>query len=168
MTLTLILIRHAKSSWDDPAADDHARVLNARGRSAAPTIGGWLAAQGHIPDVVLCSDAARTRETAGLILPHLSPEPTLQITPKLYHASPDTMLDLIHRQTTRAVALIGHNPGIGLLASGLVKRRPTHPRFGDYPTCAATVIEFATDNWADVAAHSGLCIDFVVPGDLAG
>ncbi|WP_322895877.1 MULTISPECIES: SixA phosphatase family protein [unclassified Yoonia] len=166
MALTLILIRHAKSSWDDPGADDHARVLNTRGSGAAPAIGGWLAAQGYVPDVMLCSDAARTHETAALIMPHLTPAPDLQILPGLYHASPDSMLDLIQKQTARVVALIGHNPGIGLLASGLVKRRPAHPRFGDYPTCATAVIRFDTDNWHDVAPRTGNCDDFIVPGDL--
>ena len=54
MTCRLILIRHAKSSWDDPMADDHARVLNGRGRASAAAIGGWLAAKSYLPDVVLC------------------------------------------------------------------------------------------------------------------
>ncbi|MBQ2261428.1 MAG: histidine phosphatase family protein [Loktanella sp.] len=168
MALTLILIRHAKSSWDDPGADDNARVLNARGRGAAPAIGGWLAAQGYVPDIMLCSDAVRTQETAALIMPHLTPAPDLQILPRLYHASPDSMLDLIQKQTAPVVALIGHNPGIGLLASGLVKRRPAHPRFGDYPTCATAVIRFDSKNWGNVAPRTGNCDDFIVPGDLTG
>lgn len=166
MARTLILIRHAKSSWDDTGLDDHARTLNARGRGAAPAIGRWLAEHGHVPQVMLCSDAARTRETAALILPHLIPAPDLQILPRLYHASPDIMIDLIQKQTASVVGLIGHNPGIGLLAAGLVKHRPAHPRFADYPTCATVVIRFHVENWGDVTPQTGHCEDFVVPGDL--
>ena len=166
MPLTLILIRHAKSSWDDPTADDHARVLNARGRRAAPAIGGWLAQHGYQPDLILCSDAARTQETARLILPKLELTPNLVLTPNLYHASPDSMLDLIQKQTAACVALIGHNPGIGLLAAGMIWRPPNHPRFADYPTCATTVIRFDTGQWPDVRPHSGDCIAFTVPDDL--
>ncbi|ARU02336.1 SixA phosphatase family protein [Yoonia vestfoldensis] len=166
MTLTLILIRHAKSGWDDPFAQDHARVLNSRGRAAAPAIGAWLAAQGHLPELVLCSDAARTQETAALILPHLAPAPALQLVPALYHASPDTMLDQLRKQTARSVAMIGHNPGIAMFAAGMISQRPAHPRFGDYPTCATCVITFDIDHWGNAARHSGSCAAFITPADL--
>lgn len=166
MALTLILIRHAKSSWDDPEADDHARVLNARGRGAAPLIGRWLAQKGYIPDVMLCSDAARTRETAALILPCLAPQPACRIMPALYHASPDSMLAILQTQTAQTVALIGHNPGIGLLAGGLIDTRPPRDRFSDFPTCATAVIRFNASHWGAVTPHAGRCIDFVVPDDL--
>ena len=56
MTLTLLIIRHAKSSWEDPFADDHARVLNGRGRRSADALGDWLNGSGHVPDTCLCSD----------------------------------------------------------------------------------------------------------------
>ena len=63
MTLRLVLIRHAKSSWDDFSIEDHDRQLNERGRRSAPAIGQWIADRGDIPTEVLCSDAKRTRET---------------------------------------------------------------------------------------------------------
>ena len=99
MTKRLILIRHAKSGWDDPFADDHARILNKRGRASALAVGGWLADQGYIPQTVLCSDAARTQETAELILPQLVPAPKLKLSGMLYHAAPDTIMDLVQRVT---------------------------------------------------------------------
>ena len=69
MTLRLILMRHTKSSWDDPWQGDHARRLNGRGRRSAEALGNWLRAKGHLPDVALSSDAVRTQETfAGLAL----------------------------------------------------------------------------------------------------
>ena len=168
MTLRLILIRHAKSSWDDPFADDHARVLNERGRASATAIGDWLADKGYVPDVVLCSDAARTVETAERIMPKLTPTPDLQLSGRIYLASPDTIADLIQRQTAQTVAVIGHNPGIGMLANGLVRTAPKHHRFSDYPTCAVTVIDFEEDAWSAIRPHKGTAIDFIVPRDLIG
>ncbi|WP_333712095.1 SixA phosphatase family protein [Yoonia sp.] len=163
MTQRLILIRHAKSSWGDPFADDHARPLNDRGRASATAVGQWLAAQGYLPQIVLCSDAARTQETAGLILPELPQQPELRLMPRLYHAAPGTILDLAQKETAETVAVIGHNPGIGMLANLLVTNPPNHPRFHDYPTCAVTVIDFA-----DRIAHKGHCVAFTVPRDLIG
>ena len=168
MTRRLILIRHAKSSWDDPFADDHARVLNERGRASAKAVGDWLAGHGFVPDLVLCSDAARTQETAQLILPQLTPAPQLQLSARLYHASPDTLFDMIRKQDVPTLALIGHNPGIGMLAEGLVRQAPDHQRFGDYPTCATVIMDFAGDDWSGIRRGTGQVIDFIVPRDLIG
>lgn len=168
MTLRLILIRHAKSSWSDPFSDDHARVLNQRGQASASAIGKWMAEQGYVPDVVLCSDAARTQETADLILRQLTPAPQLKLAGRLYHAAPATILDLLHKQTAPCIAVIGHNPGIGMLANALVQTPPEHQRFSDYPTCASTVIDFDVSKWAQVQNRTGRCKAFVVPRDLIG
>lgn len=163
MTKRLILIRHAKSSWGDPFAEDHARVLNKRGRASAQAIGGWLADNGYEPQQILCSDAARTRETAELILPLLATAPRQRFARRLYHAAPDTIIDMILKDTHDVIAVIGHNPGIGMLANAIVQKPPAHPRFADYPTCATTVIDFAHG-----LTGKGHCVDFVVPRDLIG
>lgn len=168
MTLRLILLRHAKSSWNDPFADDHARALNKRGRASARAIGAWMAQEGYLPDTVLCSDAARTRETAELILPALAPPPELKLSGAIYHASPDTILDMLKQQTAPVIAVIGHNPGIGMLANMLVKTPPKHRRFNDYPTCATTVLDFGVAAWREIRPRTGHCQDFIVPRDLIG
>ncbi|MGJ8623844.1 MAG: SixA phosphatase family protein [Yoonia sp.] len=168
MTLRLILIRHAKSSWDDPFSDDHARVLNARGQASATAIGKWLAEHGYVPDLVLCSDAARAQQTANLILPALSPAPKLQLSARLYHATPDTIKGLLGKQTATTVAVVGHNPGLGMLANALVKTAPDHNRFRGYPTCATTIIDFDADAWSEIQSHTGTTVDFIVPRDLIG
>ena len=163
MTKRLILIRHAKSSWSDPFADDHARSLNKRGRESARAIGGWLNENDYEPQMILCSDATRTQETAELITPYLSTPPKLRLSRRLYHAAPDTMMELLRKESAEVVAVIGHNPGIGMLANAVVRTPPAHPRFHDYPTCATTVIDF-TEGFA----RQGNCVDFVVPRDLIG
>lgn len=158
----LILIRHAKSGWDDPMADDHERILTERGCLAANAVGAWLASNGYIPDVMLVSDAARTVETHQCLCAGLGQWPQTTFSPALYHAAPDTILDLVQRQSVQTIAVIGHNPGIAMAAHGLVQQRPEHSRFSDYPTCATTIIDFDTN--IDIGA--GRCKDFVVPGDI--
>jgi phosphohistidine phosphatase len=125
-----------------------------------------MAQNGYQPDVVLCSDSARTRETASLLLPQLSLIPELRLSQMLYHAAPDTILDQLRRQEEQTIGVVGHNPGIGMLANGLVASAPDHHRFRDYPTCAVTVIDFDASRWAAVTPRAGQVIDFVVPRDL--
>lgn len=157
--MKLILIRHAKSSWADPTQTDHARPLNQRGRDAAPRIGKWLAQRGHIPDLILCSDAARTRETCALIAPLIG-APNTTYLPQLYHASPLEILNTIRPHQTRIVAVIGHNPGLAELAHRLVQTPPDHPDFHRYPTAATTILD------TDLSPGLAQVIDFIVPRDL--
>lgn len=158
----LILIRHAKSGWDDAAADDHDRALTDRGRKAAKKIGAWLAQNSYIPDVLLVSDAARTVETHQHLCKGLGQVPNTTFHPLLYHAAPDTILDLAKRETAQTICVIAHNPGIAMAAYGLVKSRPAHDRFSDYPTGATTVIDFS----GEFAVQEGTCVAFTVPRDL--
>ena len=168
MTMRLFLIRHAKSSWSDPFADDHARVLNKRGVASATAIGKWMAQRKYLPQVVLCSDAARTRETASLILAELPTTPELVLRSDLYLASPETITQAIKSRSEVVVAVIGHNPGIGELANRLVGKAPDHPRFYDFPTCATALIDFHEALQGRLVPGSGRCTDFAVPRDLIG
>ena len=95
MTLTLLLIRHAKADRGDAALPDHDRPLARRGRDDAPRMGRWIADQGFAPDEVLCSDADRTRETVGLMLPAWPEAPRLSYRWGLYHAAPEAMLAVL-------------------------------------------------------------------------
>lgn len=166
MTLRLILIRHAKSSWDDPLAPDHARVLNARGRDAAGRVGRWLAAGGYRPDTALVSTAARTRETWALLAPHLHGAPEPVFLDALYHAGPEVMLRCLQRAGGQTALMLGHNPGIAAFAEWILAAAPRHPRFADYPTCATLVAEFPAADWASVTPGSGVARAFVVPREL--
>jgi phosphohistidine phosphatase len=166
MPRRLILLRHAKSDWTDADATDHARVLNPRGRAACDAIGPWLAARGYVPDEVLCSDAARTRETWARLAPFLPDAPSPTLRPGLYLADPGGMLGALQGATGKVVAMIGHNPGIGALAAGLLADRPAHDDFGRYPTLATLVADFDIDDWSQVVPHTGRAVDFVVPRDL--
>jgi phosphohistidine phosphatase len=155
----LILTRHAKSSWDDPLMADHDRPLNDRGKAAAADLGQWLATRGYVPDLVLCSDALRTRKTWSGLAPALPGTPVLELKPALYHAGPDAQGD--------TVMMIGHNPGIAEFAARITAQAPLNAEFSRYPTGATTVIDFAVTDWADVAWGAGSTLDFIVPRELA-
>jgi len=164
MSLRLILMRHAKSSWGDPAQDDHQRPLNGRGRRSAEALGTWLKANNITPDQILVSSAQRTQET----LEGLKLEAVKNISDALYHASPAAMMQVLKQATGQTVLMLAHNPGIAWLARDLVVRPPEHPRFGDYPTGATLVADFEIDQWRDLKPGTGRVINFVTRRELIG
>lgn len=166
MPLRLILTRHAKSSWDDPDLSDTARPLNARGKRAAQLLGTWLASRGHVPDTVLCSPAARTRETWDGMATALPEGGKAQMVGALYQAGADTMLACLKQATGRTVLMLGHNPGIAEFAAALPATPPLGPNFAHYPTGATLVLAFDASTWADVKPGTGSVLDFIVPRDL--
>lgn len=166
MTRTLILIRHAKSDWDDPGLDDHDRPLNARGLRSAPRIGAWLAGLEMVPDAVLCSTAVRTRQTWDGIASQLPGAPDPIFSRGLYHAAPLDMLNAIRDSDAVRLAVVGHNPGIGSLAWSLADEPPAHQKFGLYPTGATLILSFDVDHMAGIAPGQGKPEGFAVPREL--
>ncbi len=167
MPLTLILMRHAKSAWDDPMADDFDRTLNGRGRKACKTMATWLVEQGHLPDKVVVSSARRTVETWERMASLMPETATMESSPALYHAGSDIIQGILKSQTAPSVMIICHNPGISEFAERILSSHPKHPDFRRYPTAATTVIEFEADTWSDIGWGTGKVIDFAVPKDLA-
>lgn len=158
----LILTRHAKSSWDDPAQPDHDRPLNARGRRSARELGDWLASRGYEPEEVLCSTAERTRETwERIALAPLEVRPHIRYEPGLYHATPEKMLEVLRSASAPTVMMIGHNPGIAEFAAMLPARLPLDPDFRRYPTAATLVVDFQIDDWSELRPAQGSVLDFV-------
>ena len=166
MSLTLILIRHAKSDWGEPGLRDHDRALNARGQRDAPRIGAWLAGKGHVPQAAAVSSARRTRLTWAAIAEELPGHAAELVVPKLYEASAETILSVARAANTQSNAIIGHNPGIGEAMHRLASTAPDHPRWGDIPTGATLVLRFAEQDWRDIDWGSGEVLEFVTPHDL--
>ncbi|MGV6803365.1 MAG: SixA phosphatase family protein [Ruegeria sp.] len=164
MTRTLILTRHAKSSWNTPGMSDHDRPLNKRGRASAEVIGSWLQHKKYEPDEVMSSTSVRTRETWRRM--KLSTQ-KVGFFPNLYHADPHQIRQALSEATGQTVLLLGHNPGISVFAERVVQTAPDHPRFFDYPTCATTVIRFDLSDWSQISWHTGLVVAFVIPRELA-
>ena len=158
----LILTRHAKSSWDDPAQADHDRPLNDRGRRSARELGDWLASRGYEPEEVICSTAERTRATwDGVVAATFEVLPEVRYEAGLYQATADQMLTILRTAKAQTVMMIGHNPGIAELAARLPARAPVDPAFRRYPTAATLVVDFQADSWADVRPGDGSVLDFV-------
>ncbi len=162
MPLKLILMRHAKSDWDDPLLVDHDRVLNKRGRASAVAMGNWLRAEGHVPDETLSSSSQRTRETQELV----GMGGDVTFSKALYHAGSHKMLTALQAATGKTILMIGHNPGIGDFAERLAKQAAGHPRFFDYPTCATTVFEFDCTFWSEVQPGMGTVRAFMIPREI--
>lgn len=168
MSLRLIVTRHAKSSWDSPATGDHDRPLNERGQNAATALGKWLAQRGEMPDLLLSSDARRTRETWDRISAELPGEASERWLRTLYLAPAQTMLDVLRAEggSAAVVMVLGHNPGIAAFAGMLAATPPAHPRFPVYPTGATTILDFAISGWNKADWGAGTVVDFVVPREL--
>lgn len=162
MTRRLVLMRHAKSSWDAANLSDHERPLNARGRRSANALGAWLRTRGYVPDEVLCSSAERTQETAerlGLTTP-------LTLLDTLYHASPEAMMRALRGASGRCVLMLGHNPGIAEFAYDLAATPPVHQHFAVYPTGATMVADLPINDWAQAEGRSAQVVDFVIPREI--
>lgn len=167
---TVYLLRHAKSSWDDPSIPDFQRPLSERGRKTAPKMSEYLKEEGLIPDAVLCSGAKRAVETWELIAPSLG-SPKLHLDDNLYMAAPEAIIQWLKRLTPEinSVLLIGHNPGFEELAvrfSGDGKKKALKRLRKKYPTGALAVIQFDVDGWPAVGDGAGYLERFVRPKDL--
>ncbi|MAZ34394.1 MAG: phosphohistidine phosphatase [Thalassospira sp.] len=170
---TLLLLRHAKSSWTDPSRSDHDRELNRRGEQAAPVMGRYLQDQGLVPDLIWCSTAARAVQTLTLLGRDFASTSDVIYNEDLYMASEKVLLDSLVQthDEARCVMMIGHNPGMEDFAAQL---------FGDgdgeallqmkrkFPTCGLCQYEFDVDHWADVHPETGRLIRFVKVKDLQG
>ena len=166
MTLTLILMRHAKSAWDDPAADDFDRTLNERGRIAAPRMAKWLIDQGHIPEKAVVSSSCRTLETWDRMAPFMPKSTTMERSAALYLAGSDIIQGVLKAQSAPGIMIICHNPGIADFAARALASQPKHPDFQRYPTAATTVMSFDIDDWSDMTWASATPVAFAVPKDL--
>ena len=165
MTKTLILMRHAKSGWEDGSLDDIDRPLSDRGRRNAPVMAAWLEAGGFLPDVALVSAARRTQETWDIVSEAL-PAQTVDIRQDLYLASPKGILDAVKTQSADTVLVLAHNPGIANAAHMLVAEMPGDGAFLRYPTLATAVIRFDGDDWSAAREDAGTLLAFTVPRAL--
>lgn len=159
----LILIRHAKSSWDNPLDADHDRPLNERGLRDAPRMAAWLHREVSAPDMILSSTAVRAATTAEYFINEYGTDPhNVVYTHDLYHATVESLLDLlawIVPTTAQRVLVVGHNPTVSYLIGHLLGTSV------DVPTCAVTVIRFPNaENWKQL--FDGELVLFQTPKQL--
>jgi phosphohistidine phosphatase len=146
--LRLILLRHGKSSWDDPGLDDFYRPLAPRGLRNVPEMGRRLARRNQCPDLIVTSTAARALTTARAVARELGyREDQIVEAPELYLASPDTILAVVRRTPAlvRTLMIVGHNPGFTDLANAL-----DDIRLDNMPTAGMLCTTFEGPDWAGI------------------
>jgi phosphohistidine phosphatase len=160
----LALLRHAKSSWSDSHLDDHDRPLTPRGHRAATRLGLYLRQEGIQPDLVLCSSAARARQTLGLL--GLATEPEVLVEDELYAAAAAMVLARLRRvsETAQSVLLIGHNPGIQDAAISLAS--DPEDLVGTFPTAALADLRLPIVTWQELCPGIARLHALVVPRNL--
>ena len=143
---TLLVLRHAKSSWNHPELDDHERPLNERGRRDGPRMGELMRKYGLMPDIVISSDAVRAQLTADSVAEAARYAGEILLDPRLYMASPADILSLLRtvRENAETVMIIGHNPGLEELVEQLTGERQ------DLPTAALAHIVLEIAQWRDL------------------
>ena len=148
---TLFLVRHAKSSKDDPTLPDKERPLNDRGMQDAFKIGQRLAKRGVDPDLIVSSPARRALATAEIIAKKLDYKfKDIVVDKRLYESSPDQLLRVIRElgEKPKQVMLFGHNPEFAQLAQRLSRE------ITEMPTCAVAEFEFDIKSWSDVGTEA--------------
>ena len=163
MTKRLLLLRHAKSSWDDASLADHDRPLNPRGRRAASRIGRYLRENDIATDLVLCSSATRTVQTFELL--RMRTPPQVLVEDELYGADAAEMLARLRQvqPSARSVLLIGHNPGIHELA---VTLGGEHEDLTAFPTAALADLRVPASPWTELGPGVATLQAVVTPREL--
>ena len=160
----LWLLRHAKSSWDEPELADHDRPLAPRGRKAAMRIGAWAARHDVRPELVLCSTAARARATLDLVLAALG-TPVVQFEDGLYHAWDTDLLERLRAvpADVGGILMVGHNPGFENLVTLLAP-----PGSEAFPTGALAELRIGIDDWREIRPGCAELVQLVLPRGLPG
>lgn len=157
----LYVIRHAKSSWSDPALGDFERRLNRRGKRDAPFMGTRLKEGGAKPDMIVSSPARRAVKTARAIAKALG-FPTGKIVEEMtvYEASLHDLLAVVRKipDACGEVIMVGHNPGFSDLAGYLASDSTVY-----MPTCAVCCVDLDVDSWARVRSGLGRMVTYDYP-----
>lgn len=159
---TIILVRHAKSSWKDPSLKDFDRPLNKRGKRDAPLMGEKLKERGVVPDLILSSPAKRAKKTARTIAEALGyPKKKIKYEDGMYHAGARYLLELVRKvhDAHTTVMLFGHNPDFNDFAEMLIEDES----ISNIPTTGVYCIGIDVDSWANVGKGKGKTLFFDFP-----
>ncbi len=170
--LTLSIVRHAKSSWGEASLRDIDRPLNERGKKQALRLGSWLEDRAIAPDLILCSAAKRARQTLKKTQENWQTKADLLIENRLYLASPNTIIALLaeHGEKHAHIMIIGHNPGLHMLAHALAntgEKDDLGLLSEKYPTGTFCSLSLKTDRWKKIGKSSGKLIYLATPKQLA-
>jgi phosphohistidine phosphatase len=169
MTRRLWLLRHAKSSWDDPGLDDEDRPLAPRGREAAAAMASYLESAGVRPQLVLCSSGLRARQTLAAVLPSLGGELEIRIEPGLYTFDASEVVERLRgiSDEVASIMVVGHNPALQEVALLLTSTGHDRSRVEEkLPTGALVVVDLPEGLWASLGDGDGDLVALVAPRDL--
>src|ERR1700761_1768805 len=168
----LMLLRHAKTENDAPSGRDEDRRLDERGRKDAAEIGAFIGSHAPFPDSVLVSPAVRAHQTWELAWAAMKdhvPAPHVELVPDIYGADPGQLLQCIRDvavSNPQRLLVVGHNPGMHELALALTEGGDEAGRRAladNLPTAGLVILDFATEDWNDVAFRRGRLVQFVSP-----
>lgn len=160
---TLLILRHAKSSWSHPELSDHERPLNKRGKRDAPRIGELLRVEGLVPDVIMSSTARRAQETAERVIDASGFDGNMLLIPEFYHGNYETILELLREVPDNAecVMIIGHNPDLEEFIENLTDD------YARLSTASLVKIEVPIQRWKELRETvTGRLIDVWHPSRL--
>ena len=149
---TLLLVRHAKSSWKDPRLSDHQRPLNKRGKKAAPEMARRLKGLGLQPDVIVSSDARRALDTAAAMAEGLDlPKEVIRPMPELYGAASSEILEIVLQfdDSWQQAMVVGHNPGFTELANRFYPQT-----IANVPTAGVVELRFDASSWRQIRRNN--------------
>lgn len=167
----IVLMRHAKSSWDDPSLEDIERPLNKRGRKAGKAMAEHIGKAGLAPTVVICSTSVRTRQTLEMLMPALR-EPQVYFDDRVYEATLQTLLARLKElpEDCASVLIVGHNPGLERLAHFLAgdqgEPKALARMTAKYPTGALAVLSTELAGWTDLKGECCRLDSFICPSEL--
>ena len=168
----LMLLRHAKTETDAPSGRDQDRRLDERGHRDATEIGVWMGTHPPFPDHVLVSPAVRAVQTWDIAREAMkddAPRPQVELVPELYGADATQLLlsiRMVSATDPKRLMLVGHNPGMHELALALTGSGDAASRQAladNLPTSGLAILDFAIDDWEDVAFRRGKLVSFVSP-----
>jgi len=165
MHKTLVLIRHAKSSWANPLGSDFERPLNERGKAEAPEMGEKLKKLNIIPDLIISSSAKRTRQTAKRIAKEVGYDTdNIKWEEKLYHCIPAVFEEVIYgiKDSVKTVFIVAHNPGI----TEFVNQLSPEFRIDNMPTCGIVGAHMEIAEWDKFSIAKRKVFLFEYPGKV--
>jgi phosphohistidine phosphatase len=161
---SLLILRHAKSSWSQAGLADFERPLNDRGKADAPRVGRLIRRQGVMPDLIISSAARRAIATAERVAQAAGCEASLEVSTSLYHGGPEAYLEALRQVAgdPQRIMVVGHNPVLEELGERLTGRGET------MPTAALAQVELPIDSWSELSEETpGRLINFWEPRQLA-
>jgi len=159
---TLYVIRHAKSSWDDPELTDFERPLNERGKKDAPRMGKRLKEKDIHPQLLLSSPAKRAFSTSKRIADAIGySRENIKTEKELYHADAETILSILRKlgDNISTLMIFGHNPGL----TDFVNQLGKNTSIENIPTCGVVAFSLRIEHWRDLGFNSGELIFFDYP-----